>query len=368
MRILDLFAGIGGFSLAGHWMGWQTAAFVERDKFCQRVLAKNFGARAFEPSGDKKRDLTFEIWNFIEENDGAPIFDDIFDFSEKPFRGIVDIVTGGFPCQPFSAAGKRKGRADERHLFPEMLRVIREVKPRWVVAENVRGLLSIESGAVFAEVVSSLEGEGYEVITFCVPASAVGAPHRRDRLWIVASHADRVGKRAGHREIQGSDGEISERHNDAESGNAGQYAPHNSERAGLKGCAYGIATVENCDRSNYRLSQPSDSDVADTCCKRRQQITGSTSVDESPNEGRVEEDDNFTASHSKSHGWTENWLDVATRTCVRGVDDGLSSELDVVGARDNRVSRLKALGNSVVPVIPYEIFKAIEAAEQQTNG
>lgn len=109
MRLLDLFAGIGGFSLAAHWMGWETAAFVEKETFCQKVLRKNFGQ-------------------------GIEIHDDIFEFSGRPFRGAVDIITGGFPCQPFSAAGKRKGRNDERHLFPEMLRVISEVKPRWVVA------------------------------------------------------------------------------------------------------------------------------------------------------------------------------------------------------------------------------------------
>lgn len=164
-------------------MGWETVAFVEKEPFCHKVLNKNFP--------------------------GVPIHDDIFTFSGKPFRGAVDIITGGFPCQPFSAAGKRKGRADERHLFPEMLRVIREVEPRWVVAENVRGLLSIESGAVFAEVVTSLEGEGYEVITFCVPASAVEAPHRRDRLWIVAhSNSRRLPRRnrAGSRSVAGCGG------------------------------------------------------------------------------------------------------------------------------------------------------------------
>jgi DNA (cytosine-5)-methyltransferase 1 len=169
MKLLDLFAGIGGFSLAAHWMGWETVAFVEKEDFCQKVLAKNFGAANARTSGK-----------------GIPILDDIFTTNYGTIKSVlgrrgirdrrVDIVTGGFPCQPFSAAGKRKGRADERHLFPEMLRVIREVKPRWVVAENVRGLLSVESGSVFAEVVSSLESEGYEVITFCVPASAVEAP------------------------------------------------------------------------------------------------------------------------------------------------------------------------------------------------
>lgn len=117
MKVLDLFAGIGGFSLAAHWMGWETVAFVECDKFCQKVLRKNFG-----------QDIE--------------IHDDITTFSGKPFRGRVDIVTGGFPCQPYSSAGARKGTEDERHLWPEMLRVIIEVQPRFIVGENVLGLVN----------------------------------------------------------------------------------------------------------------------------------------------------------------------------------------------------------------------------------
>lgn len=164
MRLLDLFSGIGGFSLAARWVGWQTVAFVEKEPFCQDVLRKNFG--------------------------DIPIYNDITTFSGKPFRGHVDIISGGFPCQPFSVAGSRKGDEDERHLFPEMLRVISKVKPRWVVAENVRGLLSISNGRVYSEVIASLERIGYEVVTFCIPASAVESPHRRDRLWIVAHAKD----------------------------------------------------------------------------------------------------------------------------------------------------------------------------------
>jgi DNA (cytosine-5)-methyltransferase 1 len=160
MRLLDLFAGIGGFSLAAHWMGWETVAFVEKEPFCQKVLNKNFP--------------------------GVPVHGDIFEFDGKPLRGTVDIISGGFPCQPFSTAGKRKGRGDERAIFPQMLRVVDEVRPRWVVAENVRGLLSIESGQAFEEVAASLERIGYELQTFCIPACALDAPHRRERLWIVA--------------------------------------------------------------------------------------------------------------------------------------------------------------------------------------
>lgn len=247
-QLLDLCSGIGGFSLAAHWVGWQTVAFCEIDKFCQKVLAKNFP--------------------------GVPIYDDLFTFPSESFRGRIDVLTAGFPCQPFSAAGKRKGRDDERHIFPKIAEIVGIVQPNICVFENVRGLLSIESGSVFAEVVASLEGEGYEVITFCVPASAVEAPHRRDRLWIVA-HSNGKRERAGHREVQGSNGEIPERDHDAEFG------------------------------------------YADLC------IT------------------------------PDAWIEAAARLCR--VDDVVP----------NRVDRLKALGNAVVPVIPFEIFRAIEATEER---
>lgn len=161
MKIIDLFAGIGGFSLAAHWMGWETAAFVEWDTFGQKVLAKNFP--------------------------NVPIYGDIREFDGKPYRGAVDLVCGGFPCQPFSSAGQRKGTADDRYLWPEMLRVIREVQPAWVVGENVAGIISMDGGSVLEEILSSLEGEGYIVQVFLIPALAVGAPHRRDRVWIVAN-------------------------------------------------------------------------------------------------------------------------------------------------------------------------------------
>ena len=155
--MIDLFAGIGGFSLAGHWMGWETVDFVEKEPYCQKVLAKNFP--------------------------NVPIHGDIRDY--KPKEYAADIICGGFPCQPFSSAGKRKGKEDDRFLWPEMLRVIREAKPTFVVGENVAGILSMDNGAVFEEICLSLEDEGYAVQSFIIPAQAVGAPHRRDRVWIV---------------------------------------------------------------------------------------------------------------------------------------------------------------------------------------
>lgn len=120
MKLLDLFAGIGGFSLAAHWMGWETAAFVEWDAFCQKVLKKNFP--------------------------NVPIFGDIKEFDGTQFTGTVDLICGGFPCQPFSHAGKRKGKDDERYLWKEMLRIIRQIKPAWIVGENFTPNLAARIG------------------------------------------------------------------------------------------------------------------------------------------------------------------------------------------------------------------------------
>jgi len=162
----SLFSGIGGFDLAAQWMGWKNAFHVERDPFCRQVLNHHF------PESQS--------------------FDDVKTFDATPFRGRVSIISGGFPCQPFSAAGKRAGTSDDRYLWPEMFRVIREARPTYVVAENVRGLLSWNEGLVLDTVCADLESEGYEVCPVVLPAASVqNAPHRRDRVWIVASNTNR---------------------------------------------------------------------------------------------------------------------------------------------------------------------------------
>lgn len=167
MKLVDLFSGIGGFSLAAHWMGWETKVFVEKDEFCRKVLTKNFP--------------------------GVPIYGDIHTFRGE--RESADIVCGGFPCQPYSLAGKRKGTDDERHLWPEMLRVVREIQPRFVVAENVLGIVTWSRGVVFENVQADLEDAGYEVWAGVVPACAIGAQSRRDRVWFVGQLPDPSGIR-----------------------------------------------------------------------------------------------------------------------------------------------------------------------------
>ena len=180
MKHGSLFSGIGGFDLAAEWVGWENVFQVEWDDWCQKVLTKNFP--------DVKK------------------YKDIKDFDGAEWRGRVDVISGGFPCQPFSQAGKRQGKADNRYLWPEMLRVISEIKPTFVVGENVAGILSMENGRTLERILFDLEDEGYQVEVFIIPACAIGAWHRRDRVWIIAhnikqgqSETSKIGKLEGWR-------------------------------------------------------------------------------------------------------------------------------------------------------------------------
>ncbi|SDZ81754.1 DNA-methyltransferase (dcm) [Arachidicoccus rhizosphaerae] len=166
----SLFSGIGGAELAAEWAGWENVFHCEINPFGRKIL-DYYWPKAKSYADIKQTDFT--IW-----------------------RNRIDVLSGGFPCQPFSTAGKRKGTEDDRHLWPEMLRAIREIQPRYVVGENVRGFTNWQSGLVFDEVLSDLENEGYEVAPFLLPACGVNAPHRRDRIWIVA-YAPGIGKRPG---------------------------------------------------------------------------------------------------------------------------------------------------------------------------
>ncbi|MCB1902500.1 MAG: DNA cytosine methyltransferase [Rhodocyclaceae bacterium] len=175
MKHLDLFSGIGGFALAARWAGIETVAFCEIEEFPRKVLAKNFP--------------------------GVPIHHDIHDLDGSEYAGI-DLITGGYPCQPFSLAGKRRGTEDDRHLWPEMRRVIAHARPAWVVCENVYGHITMG----LDEMLHDLEGEGYAARPFVVPAAAVGADHRRDRVWVVANASSggeqQSGARGNERRLQ----------------------------------------------------------------------------------------------------------------------------------------------------------------------
>lgn len=167
MRVLDLFSGIGGFSLGLERAGMETVAFCEVDQFCRKVLAKHWP--------------------------NTRIHDDVRTLDGKEYRGTIDVVCGGFPCQPFSLAGKRAGADDDRHLWPEMLRIIREVQPRYVIGENVAGFVNME----LDNCLSDLEAIGYACGAFVIPACAVDAQHRRDRVWIIATNMVNASSQSG---------------------------------------------------------------------------------------------------------------------------------------------------------------------------
>lgn len=208
MRFLSLFAGIGGLDLGLERAGWECVAQVEWDDYCQLVLAKHWP--------------------------NVPRWRDIRHFDATPFRGRVDAVVGGFPCQPFSVAGKQKGHEDDRYLWPEMLRVVRECGPRWVVAENVPGIRTIAADRVIEE----LHAEGYAVWPLVVGADDCGAPHRRKRVFFVARLADPHGGplRDGEQRMSGrrSDGVRDEGASLARGGDEGELAHGASGGLGVR--------------------------------------------------------------------------------------------------------------------------------------
>lgn len=293
MRHLDLFSGIGGFALATEQV-WDDVEhiFCDNEPFAQAVLKKHWP--------------------------NAPIHGDIKTFDATAL-GPIDFVTGGFPCQPFSAAGKRKGKEDDRHLWPEMHRVISEAKPTWIIGENVARLTKFRE---FEDICTDLEALGYEVQPLIIPAASVGAPHRRDRVWIVA-HSD-----------GSSDGRIACR----------------DENASQK---------ERLPQRN-KVGQPCEPsavhDASDAYNQRRNGRRGNGSFDSSgmeASEQAGQKPRGATTRRSENAvrvGWERNWLEVATSLCR--VDDGVPRKLD-------RTARLKALGNAIVPQVAVEIMNAI---------
>lgn len=299
MNHASLFSGIGGFDLAAEWMGWQNIVQVEIDPFCLKILEKHF------PNTERHTDIRT--------------------FPAADYAGRIDILTGGFPCQPYSVAGERKGEADERYLWPEMLRVISEIRPTWVIAENVAGFASMaqfksfppvdsegvaigETGDVYCRLgygvakktVEDLKALGYEVQPFIIPAYGLDAPHRRDRIWIVA-HA--VGIRPQKRFSEKTRWEKTKRSPEANQfGRCGQTI---SDTNGLNGKRGHTQTAKRWKSKKRSIGLRSS--------------TGGRFAEwpVEPNVGRV------------AHGIPK------------------------------RVDRIKALGNAIVPQVAYEIFKAI---------
>ncbi len=340
MNVLDLFSGVGGFSLGFEAAGMQTVAFCEIESYCQTILR--------------------ERWP------GVPIHDDVRKLDGAKYRGTADVVCGGYPCQPFSMAGRRAGAEDERHLWPEMLRVIRGCRPRWVVAENVAGHITLG----FDEVAASLEAEGFTVWPFVLPACAVGAPHRRDRLWIVA-HATGERKQRETGDVFETNGR-SQREMSRQSDGASVVAHAKREglhkrrkRDGACGkmrqfrriCGDGLSSWNRQKATpladSPRLQSGRQKQRAERKRVRsgRQQIAAPVADADSP--GRLQQWRAFPAFPEllapQCSGWWES------EPAVGRVAHGIP----------HRVDRLRALGNAIVPQIAAIIGQAIMTYEQE---
>jgi DNA (cytosine-5)-methyltransferase 1 len=287
MRHGSLFSGIGGFDLAAEWMGWENVFHCEWMEFPRKVLDYHF------PNADSHIDICKT------------------DFTK--YANTIDILTGGFPCQPFSLAGKRKGTDDERYLWGEMLRAIQEIKPKFVIAENVFGITNIDGGLVFEQVCVDLENEGYEVQPFIIPAAAKNAPHRRDRCWFIASNTNGNGLNQcnSNDEINTSQG--------------GQYAFNDIEQIPTDSKCIGRTEIRD-DNGQFKTPQQSE-------C-RKQQFSGADSA----------------------QSW---WRDFPSQSPICGGDDGLPTQLDGITFSKWRAESIKGYGNAIVPQIAHQLFQII---------
>ena len=423
-KLLDLFSGIGGFSLGAEANGIPTVAFVEKDPFCQKVLRKH--------------------WS------NTPIISDIRTVKGEDYETDgVTIISGGFPCQPFSQAGKRKGTDDDRYLWDETLRVVAETKPEWFIGENVEGLINIQNGLVLRSVQDDLEREGFQVQCLVIPASGIGAWHQRKRVWIIAhSSSERSSsQQVGTDRQLGKESETKERTRNQSSlrtssscsdvsntnDSRNRTSEHGTERQGNK--------TDDQGRQGQSQSKPSrhSQDVSNTIGELSDGCSGATRLSETELKGMVSDKERnwdkvrsetercseqattrgnvSDTNHSRFKDWseqcegqstssqeressssrydpisdttieglqghrvqpqhlqTEEGQDSAdrgseeqhtwwqTESSIRGVPNGISYGLD-----KGRVGRIKALGNSIVPQIAYQLFKSIVTVTKEDN-
>jgi DNA (cytosine-5)-methyltransferase 1 len=377
LRTLDLFSGIGGFSLGLESTGFfETIGFVEKDKFCQKVLKKH--------------------WSNIN------IEEDIRNVKGEKYQ--ADVVTGGFPCQPFSVAGKRKSTADDRYLWDEMLRVIRETKPRWVIGENVEGIVNINEGMVLRQVLNDLENEGFQSQCIIIPASGIGAWHQRKRIWIVGANVENANSRGrcwekgtwkndnigSTTKKQNSNIESSDERCRSWDNKISINVPNTNNNGSYR--SQGNATKQSSNEQKDRLSFGDDKDVPNS--NTRLSIRENEEIQTRGNATTNGSEDVFNSECILPHGcssttrnsntkqsglecnesgnrnkvWCETercseqigsrktWWQTQSELC--GVLNGVSYELD-----KDRSNRIKSLGNSIVPQIARQIGLSIMEAE-----
>ena len=286
MKHGSLFSGIGGFDLAAEWAGWENVFHCEWNPFGQRVL------KHYWPNAE----------SFFDINTS--------DFSK--YANGLDILTGGFPCQPFSTTGKRRGTDDPRHLWPRMLEVISTIKPRWVVGENVHGLVNWSNGMVFQEVHTDLEAQGYTVQSFLLPAAGVGAIHKRNRIWFVAY---------------------------ANGNDSSEYAK--------RGLDLGWYTLGNSTSKKELLCKGLDNNATKTM---RQRLEKEKKVGQS-RKPRIS--NQLLSEHGE-----------AFESALLGENDGLPRELDGITFSKWRAESSQAYGNAIVPQVALQIFNAINEYER----
>ena len=363
---LDLFSGIGGFAIAAQNCGYTTIGFCEKEPYAQQILKERFGAVLADSErggcGTHRQSAGVERMGNGRQDDAMPtakpsprLHPDIFTLNGADYAG-VDLLTGGFPCQPFSVAGKRKGAADDRALWPEMLRVIAESKPTWIIGENVAGIVSME----LDNILSDLESLGYSAWPLVIPACAVDARHRRDRVWIVA-HSMRDGRNERRAEREGQRG----RTTPISAGASSEDVAHSRHLRGR-------GRAESAGEERAEIANDGQA-VADAKRTRPQgqRIAGSTETGggspERADELATRRGDEDVAHADGQRGCVrevhgQDAGDVGESSCTWKDEREWFAESGmgrVAHGIPNRAHRLRGLGNSICPPVAEEIIREI---------
>lgn len=382
MRHASLFSGIGGPEVAAAMLGWENVFHCEINEFGRKVL---------------------EYWFPNSES-----YEDITKTDFRKFRGTIDVLTGGFPCQPFSYAGKRGGQQDQRYLWPEMLRVINEVRPTWVIGENVAGIGTMveqcritdlgsevtlfEKGGglhrytaeytfTIERICSDLESKGYSVQPMLIPACAVGAPHRRDRIFFIAHYTDSCNdlRESGQHESESGKERLSERNEVRKPG----------ESSDVRSEMQSSFTDSECLRLQHNMVGRGETRMSEAQSRGRERsISEQVQFVEAASKGEFIADsdlqrcneskptqeprrkERFACEENIKGGIRglhpkERWASFPTVSAVHRGNDGIPFDVDklAISIGKWRTESIKAYGNAIVPQVMYRIFEAIEALE-----
>jgi DNA (cytosine-5)-methyltransferase 1 len=349
MRLLDLFSGIGGFSYAAETLigGYETVAFCEMDEFCQKVLKKH--------------------WPQV------PIFDDVRTLDAARI-GRIDICTFGFPCQPVSQAGLQRAESDDRWLWDEIIRILQVSKPKWIIAENVVGLITIENGLLIENCISSLEAEGYEVQSVVIPACAKNAPHRRSRIWLIGqliTNTNDTGNRTSRSNIDQEQQTIEQGWKEQ---SLFEFSRHDEAVANTESINRNVNEIvrEHGEAKTQEILRNRDG-ISDT--QRQNNVSNSNSQRGCSRETRRKDAKNV-GERSKSQKHRSGNIEQRMGDMADGISTGLLRHFDrepehiprVTKGEKDRAKKLKALGNSIVPQVAAEILLAIRVSEGEENG